>query len=120
MLRKARYRGSADTIKTVVAFLGTYGLSLATGPLLAHALGPSGRGDVSAVQVPSQLFGYILCFGLPNAALYYAGKHSRTASITISWLFAVVVGGFVVLALWWVIPSYLHGHSHETGCWLSP
>ena len=104
--------------KTILTSVGIYGLSLVTGPLLAHSLGPSGRGELTSVQVPSQLFGYLLCFGLPNAALFYARSHERSMSITISWVFAAVIGAVVVAAVWVFIPSYLHGKSPETIFWL--
>lgn len=118
MIRKVRSRLGSQTVLTAATGLGVYGLSALTGPLLAHALGAAGRGNLSAVQVPSQLFGFLLCFGLPEAAVYFAGTHSRRTTITVSWLFAVVVGGSMVAGLWWLVPGYLHGHVPTTVVWL--
>jgi O-antigen/teichoic acid export membrane protein len=39
-----------------------------TGPLLAHALGASGRGDLAAVQVPFALIPAVLALGIPALA----------------------------------------------------
>jgi O-antigen/teichoic acid export membrane protein len=107
-----------QTAVTALSGLFVYGLSAVTGPLLARSLGPSGRGDLAAVQVPSQLFGYLLCFGLPMASLYYASQHTHRELMMSSWVFAVVVGGGTILAVWWLIPSYLQGHDHQTIIWL--
>jgi O-antigen/teichoic acid export membrane protein len=75
-------------------------------------------GDLTAVQVPSQLFGFLLCFGLPEAAVYFAGAHQRRATVAVSWVFSLSVGGAVAVGLWWLVPGYLHGHGDQTVLWL--
>jgi O-antigen/teichoic acid export membrane protein len=98
--------------------LAVYGLAAITGPLLARSLAPAGRGDLAAVLVPSEMLGYILCFGLPAAAIFYADRYSVRQMMTAAWVFAVVVGTTVVLAVWFLVPSYLHAHDPTTVPWL--
>jgi len=105
-------------VLTSVTGLFVYGLSGITGPLLARSLGPAGRGDLAAVLVPSELLGWALLFGLHMAAIYYAEEYPHRELVVGSWAFATVVGGGVVLLACWLVPSYLHGHPHETITWL--
>jgi O-antigen/teichoic acid export membrane protein len=97
--------------------LATYALAVLTGPLLARALDPSGRGDLAAVLVPTQLFGWIIGFGLPTAAAYYGRAHDRREVHSGAWLFTFVVGGLAVAIAWPFIPDYLHGHDPVTINW---
>jgi O-antigen/teichoic acid export membrane protein len=102
---------------TSLSGLATYALSIFTGPLLARALDPAGRGDLAAVLVPTQLFGWIIGFGLPTAAAYYGRTHQRREIHTGAWLFTLIVGGLAVAIAWPFIPGYLSGHSAVTVTW---
>jgi O-antigen/teichoic acid export membrane protein len=97
--------------------LATYALSVLTGPLLARALDPGGRGDLAAVLVPTQLFGWIIGFGLPTAAAYYGRTHERREIHSGAWLFTMIFGGAAVAIAWPFIPGYLHGHNPVTVDW---
>jgi len=107
-----------DSLFTSSAALLAYSLALITGPLLARNLGAAGRGELAAVSVPAELFGWILCFGLPVAAVYYAKEHDRRHLVMTSWVFSLGVGGLLVAAAWFLIPSYLSGHLPLTVPWL--
>ena len=94
-----------------------YGLSILTGPLLARSLGPSGRGDLAAVVVPTQLFAWLLTFGLPAATAYYAHSHQRRALNMTAWLTSVLVGLPLVAIAWPLVPRFLHEHDPATVGW---
>ena len=108
----------STTVWTSTTGLVVYGLAAVTGPLLARSLGPTGRGDLAAVLVPSEMLSWLLTFGLPAAAVYYADRYSIRQMMTAAWLFAVVAGGTVTLAVWFYVPSYLHEHDPTTVPWL--
>jgi O-antigen/teichoic acid export membrane protein len=108
----------SPTVSSSTTGLAVYGLAAITGPLLARSLGPSGRGDLAAVLVPSEMLGWIVTFGLPAAALYYADRYSIRQMVMAAWVFAVVVGGGLTLAVWFYVPSYLHEHDQTTVPWL--
>ncbi|HZQ57289.1 MAG TPA: oligosaccharide flippase family protein [Acidimicrobiales bacterium] len=99
------------------AGLGVYALSAITGPLLARSLGPVGRGDYAAVVVPTEMVGWLLAFGMPLAAVYYARDHDDRSLVMGSWAVAMGVGGLLAVITWEFIPSYLHGHAHLTVPW---
>jgi O-antigen/teichoic acid export membrane protein len=101
-----------------VAGLAVYGLSAITGPLLARALGPAGRGDYASVVVPAEMVAWVLAFGMPLAAVYYANDHDDRSLIMASWTFALAVGGVITACAWAFVPTYLHAHSHVTVPWL--
>ncbi|WP_142056963.1 oligosaccharide flippase family protein [Pseudarthrobacter sp. B4EP4b] len=58
-------------------------LGLLSGPILARALGPEGRGQFSSVMEPLTLGGAIATIGLPSAVTYFiaAGKDPRKVLI---------------------------------------
>ncbi len=107
-----------DTSLTALTGLSVHLLSGITGPLLARNLGAGGRGSLAAVTVPAEIFGWLLCFGIPIATLYYAREHEWRHLLMSSWVFSYALGGIVILATWWAIPSFLDGHPPETVTWL--
>jgi O-antigen/teichoic acid export membrane protein len=48
-----------------------------TSPMLAHALGVEGRGELAVVLAPSSLAVAVATLGLPDALTYYVAKHPR-------------------------------------------
>ena len=107
-----------DSLFTGSAGVVAYSLALITGPLLARNLGTAGRGELAAVSVPADLFSWLLCFGLPVAAVYYAKEHERRHLVMSAWVFSVVAGGTFIAGVWFLIPLYLSGHSPLTVPWL--
>ncbi len=108
----------STTVRTSTTGLVVYGLAAITGPLLARSLGPSSRGDLAAVLVPSEMLSWALCFGLPAAAVYYSDRYSIRQMMTATWLFAAVVGWHCDVAVWFFVPSYLQDHDAITVPWL--
>lgn len=49
-------------------------LGLASGPLLARAMGPDGRGQFAAIMQPLTLAGAIASIGIPAAATYFVAR----------------------------------------------
>jgi O-antigen/teichoic acid export membrane protein len=94
-----------------------YGLGLATGPILARSLGPSGRGDLAAVLVPTQLLCFGLAFGLPSAAAYLVNRFDRGTLLATSTVFGLVVGIPLVLATWPLLPGYYRNHGQAALFW---
>jgi O-antigen/teichoic acid export membrane protein len=100
-----------------VTSIGIYTLGLLTGPIIAHALGPTGRGELAAVVVPSAVLAWILAFGLPLAASYHLGERSESEVLWTATTFGFVVGGPLAVVLWFAGPAYLAGHSPTTILW---
>jgi O-antigen/teichoic acid export membrane protein len=76
------YRRSGERIARVVARLTATNilmtaLGAVTGPLLARALGPDGRGTLAAIVVPLTLIPWVLSLGLPNFAARESARGRR-------------------------------------------
>ena len=106
-----------EVMTSSVTSVGIYALGLVTGPIIAHALGPTGRGELAAVVVPSAVLVWILAFGMPLAASYHLGSRRESEVLWTATAFGIVVGGPLALVLWFVGPAYLAGHSPTTILW---
>lgn len=111
-----------DGALTAGAGLITLAMSAVTGPLLARGLSEAARGDLTSIIVPTEVFRWLLTFGLPLAGMYFADQHHRRAIVTTGWLFSTVVGGIFIAATWRFIPGYLNvgevgGHDGMTVGW---
>ncbi len=106
-----------DTIVTTAVGLGTYGLSLFTGPLLARGLGSAGRGTYAAVWTSTQIVGWLLMFGIPGSTAFFARQYTRRKLEMTGWLFTLVVGVPIVAVLWPLVPRFLAQHPPSTVGW---
>lgn len=71
-----------------------------TQPILAHALGAAGRGELAAALAPAALAVAVATLGLPEALTYYLAKHPRITRPALLWsaLISVGLGGLCLLA----------------------
>ena len=105
---EARHR--RETLLTTTSGFLVFGLAFITGPILARALGPDGRGSVAAVVVPTQIVGWVLMFGIPKATAYFARVHPRRKLTMSAWAFVALVGPPVVVLIWPLVPGLLSEH----------
>lgn len=78
--------------------------AFATAPILAHALGVTGRGEVSAAQAPMLLFVAVFTLGLPEAATYVLARSPKllgllTAKASSVLIVAGVIGTLTAVLL---------------------
>jgi O-antigen/teichoic acid export membrane protein len=106
-----------EVMTSSVTSIAIYALGLITGPIVAHAFGPTGRGELAAVIVPSAVLTWILAFGMPLAASFYLGGRSESEVLWTATAFGLVVGAPLALVLWFVGPAYLSEHSPTTILW---
>ncbi len=88
--------------------------SLLTGPLLARALGPEGRGEMAAVLAPLMVASFVVAAGLPEGAAYLVakGKLSPRAGMTTS-APLLFVTGLVGSCLMWLFADEIVGGSPQ-------
>ncbi len=106
-----------DSVITSLSYLATAGLGFVNGPILARALGTTGRGELAAVVATTQLIGFVTGFGMPRAAVFFATEIKWRKIIMSSW-FTVLVFTLPFLAL--LIPAYqwvLDGKQDITVTW---
>lgn len=78
-------------VRGIIAYGAGPALGLASGPLLARAMGPDGRGQFAAIMQPLTLAGAIASIGIPAAATYFVAKSEYNSR-------SVLLRGFVVSA----------------------
>lgn len=91
------------------------GVGLATGTLAARLLGPSGRGELVAIQTVPVLLAALALVGLPSAVTYYtAGSTARARGLLASAVAVCMpVTAVLVGAGWLVLPPLLDHHGTE-------
>lgn len=97
--------------------MAVYGSALVTSPLTARALGSGGRGDLTAVVGPTQVYLWIMTFGLPMAALYFASQIPPRKLLMGAWAWGLGAGILAAAIFWKYVPIYLHHHDPETVFW---
>ncbi len=90
-------RGGAvlESARSLAAYAVAPAVGLVTGPLLARALGPEGRGQMAAVLQPLTVAEALACFGVPTAMVFLVGQ-GRSAQQTVR---RGLVAGLPFLAL---------------------
>jgi O-antigen/teichoic acid export membrane protein len=119
-LRPAHLVGSTlrrNFLTTGVMGFAVYALGLVTGPIVARALGPTGRGDLAAVLVPAELFGSALALGLPSAAAYLVREFDRGTLLATSTAFGLAAGIPLVAIVWPLLPEYYQHHGAAALFW---
>ena len=104
--RRPRRRKRATAWLTL-SNIGFNVFGLATGPLLARALGPEGRGTLAAILVPLHLAPQVLGIGLPAYALWYVARTGRTRQIATTLAAIAAAIGVAALPLIPVVASLL-------------
>lgn len=100
-----------------ITSVALYGLGALSGPILARALGPAGRGDIAAIMAPATVLALVLSFGLPSAAAYYVDRVPEPRLLLTAAIFGMLVGGPICAGMWFLVPRYLTGHSPATITW---
>jgi O-antigen/teichoic acid export membrane protein len=71
---------------------------IVSAPILAHAVGAAGRGEVAAAMAPNALLVAVATLGLPEALTFHLAKHPDRARTALAWS-ALVTGGLGVACL---------------------
>lgn len=109
-MAKARPAGTSLAGNMMTSFVGNlYPLiiSFASAPLLAHALGVSGRGAVAAAVAPLTLATTLATIGIPEAVIYTVAKHphllrqaARRAAVVLVLSGAASMAAIVLCSRW--------------------
>jgi len=115
VLGKRQMSVAGAAVRLAVSNLAIPASAVLTGPILARALGPAGRGSLAAVLAPLQLVPMVITFGIPQALTYVvatgrtSAAHARRLALVFG-LFAGVVSAVGVIAL---TPTLLHRYPHQ-------
>lgn len=76
-------------------------LGLISGPILARALGPTGRGQFASVMEPLTLAAAIASFGIPSAITYFISQgHNPKHVLKIGFLIGIIPTLFICALMW--------------------
>lgn len=89
------------------------GLSLVSSPLLARALGASGRGDVAALMTTLTVLTWVGFLGFPQAAGFFSSD-TRNRTVLVTAITASALGVIAGAALWFSAPAYADDHGELT------
>lgn len=112
-----RYETKAKSSRSFLSTAGTNGLlallNIATGIIVAHVLGPHGRGELAAIQTLPTVIAAVSMVGQTDALVYFGGRRPRlmrsyvVTAVMLATLFSAVTSLiFVVFA-----PQLLHAQS---------
>jgi O-antigen/teichoic acid export membrane protein len=85
--------------------------SLASGPILAHVLGPQARGIMAAVLAPLFVASFVASLAIPDATVYVIaglGTPIRRAA-NMATLMLIPLGAVASVAIWLAAPILMHG-----------
>lgn len=89
--------------------------SLLTGMLLARWLGPSGRGELAAIQAWPSFLAVIAVIGIPEALVYYSARQPNDAGKLLTTSISVALLACIPFLLlgFFIIPFFLNAQSIE-------
>ncbi len=101
-------RGTAIAGTTITSAV-IMACGVVTGLIAARSLGPSGRGELTAIVVWASTLLYAGTLGLPEAIAYHAAaeRESRDRVWATGQATAVALGILVTLVGWWLLPVVL-------------
>src|SRR5664280_3327574 len=99
--RRTPDRALRTTFATNMALAG---LAVATGVLAARLLGPSGEGELTAIQTWPLLLGTLAMFGLDSALVYFISRQpERGKQFTSTAVLVALLSSFAVGAVAWFV-----------------
>lgn len=107
--------GIVAIAQTAAANLAIQAANIGSGIITARALGPVGRGTLSAVIMWPQFLAYALSFGLPVASVYWVKRRPETASALTgaAIVLSIAAGLLACIVGVCVIPYSLHKYTSE-------
>lgn len=95
--------------------LSAMGLGLFTGALTARLLGPTGRGQLTAIQLWGLLLMNLGSLGIPNALVYFTGRKREEVGqlITSAWAVMVPLSVIWIASGYFLLPLLLRNQTPE-------
>ncbi|MNO37734.1 colanic acid exporter [compost metagenome] len=106
---------SSAAMKTMIVSVLVLLINMLTGVLTARYLGPTGRGEQTAMMNWSQFLAFSMSFGIPSALIYNAKKNPEDAGVLyrMSLLLGIGFGIVAMIIGILVLPYWLKSFSPE-------
>jgi O-antigen/teichoic acid export membrane protein len=121
LLGKLTRRGHTRDLFASMGFgLIAYGLALLTGPFLARALGPDGKGQQAIVVVVAQTLAQVGAFGIPFGISYLSDRFEHRRLLGTGYLSVAISMVIISAPMWFLAPHYLSGdeYNSSTVAWM--
>ena len=107
--------GTIAIVQTAVASVLVQGLNIVSGVLIARALGPNGRGSLTAIIMWPQFLAYGLSLGIPVASVYWLKRRPEEGSnfAGAAFVLSFLLGSMAAVVGYFIIPHSLHTYTHE-------
>jgi O-antigen/teichoic acid export membrane protein len=114
-MRAARSPALRATRQTLFANVVMAAISVATGALAAHLLGPPGRGELAAIQLLPSVFAVLAMVGMHEALAFSCAKERGRANVYLPTAIALAVAASLLfVAIGYVaLPSFLRSSSSD-------
>jgi len=90
-------------------------IALITGPIMAHALGVYGRGQVAAAAAPLSLISTLVTFGIPEAVTFAVAANPRLARLAARRAGVILcAAGLLGTGIIWLAATWLSAGDAET------
>lgn len=105
--------GTIAIVQTAVASILVQGLNIVSGVLIARALGPNGRGSLTAIIMWPQFLAYGLSLGIPVASVYWLKRRPEEGSnfAGAAFVLSFVLGALAAVVGYFIIPHSLHTYT---------
>jgi O-antigen/teichoic acid export membrane protein len=116
VVTSGRFQSTAARLQlTVITSLVVLLATVASGVILARALGPSGRGMLTAAMLFGPLFATVGALGIPDALVYQSGRDgsARSPALVTALYIGAAQSLVLLLAGWALVPLALGGPSHS-------
>ncbi|ANS73299.1 hypothetical protein AWM70_00800 [Paenibacillus yonginensis] len=106
---------SSEALKTMFFSIFILLINMLTGVLTARFLGPTGRGEQTAMVNWSQFLAFCMTFGIPSALVYNAKRRSEQTGglYATALLMGVGFGGIAMAVGILVLPMWLDSFEHD-------
>lgn len=104
---------SGQVSLTMAANLVIAALGMLTGILAARLLGPTGRGELAAIQAAPSILASFAMLGIPEALVYFSSREPRHSGNFLASGVVIAGGGAVVVfgLGWFILPFFLQAQS---------
>jgi O-antigen/teichoic acid export membrane protein len=99
VVRKSRLHAGSAALWVAGSNVAFNLIGVLTGPILARALGPTGRGTLAAIVVPLTVGAWVASLGMPEFALRSAAREGRALTLSVTLGAISLVVGVIMLPL---------------------
>lgn len=107
-----------ETTASIMSGFFIYGLGILTGPIIFRVLGADGRGNLHVLFITHQTAVFLVSFGVPGAAAFYADRRSEGSLAGTGAVLAFVYAAPFMFLGWIFAPAIAGENAEQLTYWL--